>query len=36
MCLTGCILGLSSTFYFKKILFVKINTCTAGIAKSDA
>lgn len=35
MCLIGCILGLSSTFYFKKIVFVKTNTCTAGIAKND-
>lgn len=35
MCLTGCILDLSGALYFKKIVFSKTNTCTAGIAKND-
>lgn len=35
MYLTGCILDLSSTFYLKKIVFVEMNTCTAGITKND-
>lgn len=35
MCLTGCILDLSGTLYFKKIVLLKTNAYTAGIAKND-
>lgn len=35
MCLTGCILDLSSSFSFKKVVLEKTSSCTAGIAKKD-
>lgn len=35
MYLTGCILDLSRTFYFKKMVLVKTSPCPAGIAEKE-